>query len=132
MKNEELKKKIADIIFHTGCTGACCECDYSKVSDADTYCKALLKADALIAAGLRFGENLTAIFDHMALKREHELERRLAEAEHRAEVLERALRYACWDLTQCYGEKVRQEWADLKAAQYKNKADAEERKDEER
>lgn len=52
MNNEELKKKIADIIYHTGCTGACCECDYSKVSDADTYCKALLKADALVAAGI--------------------------------------------------------------------------------
>ena len=52
MNNEELKKKIADIIYHTGCTGACCECYYSKVSDADTYCKALLKADALVAAGI--------------------------------------------------------------------------------
>ena len=52
MNNEELKKKIADIIYHTGCTGACSECDYSKVSDADTYCKALLKADALVAAGI--------------------------------------------------------------------------------
>ncbi len=52
MNNDELKKKIVDIIYHTGCTGACCECAYSKVSDADTYCKALLKADALIAAGI--------------------------------------------------------------------------------
>ena len=52
MTNEELKKKIADIIYHTGCTGACCECEYSKVSEADTYCKALHKADALIAAGI--------------------------------------------------------------------------------
>lgn len=48
-------------------------------------------ADALIAAGLRFGENLTATFDLMALERYHALERRLAEAEHRAEVAERAL-----------------------------------------
>jgi len=52
MNNDELKKKIADIIYHTGCTGACCECDYSKHSDADTYCKAMLKASALIAAGV--------------------------------------------------------------------------------
>ena len=52
MNNDELKKKIADIIYHTGCTGACCECDYSKHSDADTYCKAMLKASALIAAGI--------------------------------------------------------------------------------
>ena len=52
MNNDELKKKIADIIYHTGCTGACCECDYSKHSDADTYCKAMLKASALVAAGI--------------------------------------------------------------------------------
>ena len=52
MNNDELKKKIAYIIYHTGCTGACCECDYSKHSDADTYCKAMLKADALIEAGI--------------------------------------------------------------------------------
>lgn len=52
MNNDELKKKIADIIYHTGCTGACCECDYSKYSDADTYCKAMLKASALIEAGI--------------------------------------------------------------------------------
>lgn len=50
MEEKGTREKIADIIYHTGCTGACCECDYSKVSDADTYCKALLKADALIAA----------------------------------------------------------------------------------
>src|SRR5699024_2086465 len=41
-------------------------------------------AEILIAAGLRFGENLTATFDRMALEREHELERR-------AEIAERAL-----------------------------------------
>lgn len=52
MNNDELKRKIADIIYHTGCTGACCECDYSKCSDADIYCKAMLKADALIEAGI--------------------------------------------------------------------------------
>lgn len=57
MTEQELREEIANIIYHTGCTGACCECDYSKVSDADTYCKALLKADALIAKGLRFGNN---------------------------------------------------------------------------
>lgn len=51
-------------------------------------------ADALIAAGLRFGENLTATFDHIALEREHELERRLAEAMKAMYVYERALYYA--------------------------------------
>ena len=51
-------------------------------------------SDALIAAGLRFGENLTATFDHMALEREHELERGLAEATKAMYVYERALYYA--------------------------------------
>lgn len=51
-------------------------------------------AETLIGAGLRFGENITATFDHMALVREHELERRLAEATKAMYVYERALYYA--------------------------------------
>lgn len=51
-------------------------------------------ADALIAAGLHFGENLTATFCHMALEREHELERCFAEATKAMYVYERALYYA--------------------------------------
>ena len=51
-------------------------------------------ADALIAAGLRFGESLTATFDHMAFEREHELERRLAEAEYWKSVYDLALNIA--------------------------------------
>lgn len=73
MEEKGTREKIADIIYHTGCTGACCECDYSKVSDADTYCKALLKADALIAAEI--GD--------------------VGELRHRAEVAEKALYNAC-------------------------------------
>lgn len=64
MNNDELKKKIADIIYHTGCTGACCECDYSKHSDADTYCKAMLKASALIAANIGDVRELNFEADH--------------------------------------------------------------------
>lgn len=52
MTEQETREKIAEIIYHTGCTGACCECDYSKISETDTYCKTLLKAYALIAAGI--------------------------------------------------------------------------------
>ena len=79
--------------------GECRTCKYNKElyddSDNPYYsCITLKVVDALIAAGLRFGENLTATFDHTALEREHELEHRLAEAEHRAEVAERALLYA--------------------------------------
>ena len=103
MNNDELKKKIADIIYHTGCTGACCECDYSKHSDADTYCKAMLKASALIAAGIgdvkEVNRELTRI---EVLKRERFAEEHgftpdctpyyIAEQyKHRAEVAERAL-----------------------------------------
>lgn len=51
-------------------------------------------ADALIDAGIRFGENLTATFDLMALVREHELERRLAEAEYWKSVYDLALNIA--------------------------------------
>lgn len=88
MNNEELKKKIADIIYHTGCTGACCECDYSKVSDADTYCKALLKADALVAAGI--GDVKTAQEIGVSATAMAVLE--AAKAEHRAARAERALK----------------------------------------
>ena len=99
MTNEDLKKKIADIVeANSMCPdeGECRTCKYNKElyddSDNPYYsCITLKVVDALIAAGLRFGENLTATFDHMALEREHELEHRLAEAEHRAEVAERAL-----------------------------------------
>ena len=97
MNNEELKKKIAQIIAdyfcpqkneHKNLWGDDRLC-YSKTNFAE--CERVAECtDALIAAGLRFGENLTATFDHIALEREHELERRLAEAKHRAEVAEKA------------------------------------------
>lgn len=50
--------------------------------------------DAFIESGLRFGESYshTATFNMAQLDRINELERRLGEAEHRAEVAERALR----------------------------------------
>ena len=95
MTSDELKKKIAEIIdnaFENRCRKTNCHnCDLYP----DEMCQPNMYADALIAAGIRFGENLTATFDHMTLEREHELERRLAEAERRAEVFERALDMAC-------------------------------------
>lgn len=108
MNNDELKKKIADIIYHTGCTGACCECDYSKHSDADTYCKAMLKASALIEAGIgdvKEAERKSFVFKnelaftiHRARAAELVAEaaaetgiEKMAEMKHRAEVAERAL-----------------------------------------
>ena len=92
MNNEELKKKIVDILVN--CKSQERAVEYCATCEGNPYiehCREKEQADALIAAGLRFGENLTATFDHMALEREHELERRLAEAERRAEVAEMAL-----------------------------------------
>lgn len=90
-------------------------------------------ADALIEAGLIFDKTTVILAERTNSKTLIHKAQYYDEMKHRAEVAERALRYACWDLTQCYGAKVRQEWADLKAAQYKNKAEkelAEEEKDE--
>lgn len=107
MKNDELKERLISVLQEGAARGGvrrttsydeqwdggilvCISPTYTKVEiDFDVF------ADALIAAGLHFDENLTATFDHMALEREHELERRLAEAERRAEVFERALDMAC-------------------------------------
>lgn len=94
MNNDELKKKIADIIYHTGCTGACCECDYLKHSDADTYCKAMLKASALIAAGIgdvKENENRARAAEFAAKTVTDKAIRKYKEMKHRAEVAERAL-----------------------------------------
>ena len=89
MTNEELKLEIISLIRDSK--------DEWTGKDGEGHSMIYLGkiADALIAAGLRFGENLTATFDHMALEREHDLERRLAEAEHRAEVAARMAKRAC-------------------------------------
>lgn len=95
MTNEELKEKIVDILVN--CKSQECAVEYCATCEGNPYiehCREKEQADALIAAGLRFGENLTATFDHMALEREHELERRLAEATKAMYVYERALYYA--------------------------------------
>lgn len=89
MTNEELKEKIVGILdnnirwqpYYYISRGIVYEDDLKEI------------ADALIAAGLRFGENLTATFDHMALEREHELERRLAEAEKEIDEYKRKIEY---------------------------------------
>lgn len=103
MKNDELKERLISVLQEGAARGGVRRTtSYDEewengvlVGITQTYTEVEIDfgvfADALIAAGLRFGENLTATFDHMALEREHELERRLAEAEHRAELAERAL-----------------------------------------
>lgn len=97
MTNDELKKKILEIFekaigdWYEKDDGLFAE-GYTP-EEGDNRLKAFM-ADALIAAGLHFGENLTTTFDRMALEREHELERRLAEAMKAMYVYERALYYA--------------------------------------
>lgn len=88
MTNDELKLEIISLIRDSAdeWTG--------KDSEGHTMIYLGKIADALIAAGLRFGENLTATFDHMALEREHELERRLSEAEYWKSVYDLALNIA--------------------------------------
>lgn len=88
MTNEELKLEIISLIRDSK--------DEWTGKDGEGHSMIYLGkiADALIAAGLRFGENLTATFDHMALEREHELERRLSEAEYWKSVYDLALNIA--------------------------------------
>lgn len=95
MTEQESREKIADIIYHTGCTGACCECDYSKVSDADTYCKALLKADALIGEGLIFDKTKAILAERANSKTLIQKAQYYDQMKHRAEVAEKALYNAC-------------------------------------
>lgn len=92
MTNEELKKKIVEILdnnirwqpYYYISRGIVYEDDLKNI------------ADALIAAGLKFDTIVshTATFDLMQQEQINSLERRCAQAEHRAEVSERALLYA--------------------------------------
>lgn len=88
MTNEELKLEIISLIRDSK--------DEWMGKDGEGHSMIYLGkiADALIAAGLRFGENLTATFDHMALEREQELERCLSEAEYWKSVYDLALNIA--------------------------------------
>ena len=106
MKNEELKERLISVLQEGAARGGIKRTtSYDEerengvlVGITQTYTEVEIDfgvfADALIAAGLRFGENLTATFDRMALEREHELERRLAEAEYWKSVYDLALNIA--------------------------------------
>lgn len=94
MEDEELKRKISEIID-------------SSVDDWATRDRrgriqvhVSTIADILVKAGLKFDTVVshTATFDMLQQDRINELEKRIAEAEHRAEVAERALESACEDL----------------------------------
>lgn len=106
MTNDELKERLISVLQEGAARGGIRRtCSYEE----KRYGKILITvmqdvteveidfgvfADALIAAGLRFGENLTATFDHMALEREHDLERRLSDAEYWKSVYDLALNIA--------------------------------------
>lgn len=80
MTNDEVKKKIVEILDSTPCLD-CGYCKYSEFSELNvSYCRKLLLADALIAAGI--GD--------------------VKVTEHRAEVAERALKLACKTIAPSY------------------------------
>ena len=91
MTNEELKKKICKIIADNYLPKEMPD----RLEDYKLY-RFKRAADALIAEGLKFDTIVshTATFDLMQQKQINSLERRCAQAEHRAEVAERALLYA--------------------------------------
>lgn len=119
MKNDELKERLISVLQEGAARGGVRrttsyeERRYGKIlitvkqDVTEVEINFGVFADALIAAGLRFGENLTATFDRMALEREHELERRLAEAEHRAEVTEKKYRIALTNYAKLHREATR-------------------------
>ena len=82
--NDELKKKIVEIIINAIWKDA--EAGYDSTDETE----ACSIADALIAAGLKFDTVVshTATFDIMQQEQISRLEIRVAEAEHRAEVAE--------------------------------------------
>lgn len=106
MKNEVLKERLIRVLQEGAARGGISRTiSYDEerengvlVGITQTYTEVEIDfgifADALIAAGLRFGESLTATFDHMDFEREHELERRLAEAEYWKSVYDLALNIA--------------------------------------
>lgn len=92
MTNEELKKKICKIIADNYLPKEMPD----RLEDYKLY-RFARAAGALIEAGLKFDTVVshTATFDLAQQEYINSLERRCAQAEHRAEVAERALLLAC-------------------------------------
>ena len=98
MTNEELKKKITDVLFITGQSN-------DKYSDGKRFIvdeeMADKLADALIAAGICDMSELEAKREELRLASEyyanemHGAEKRIKRAERRAEIAEKALKTAC-------------------------------------
>ena len=94
MTNDELQKKISEIIDGSVDDWA----TRDRRGRIQVHVSTI--ADILVKAGLKFDASIshTATFDMLQQDRINELEKRIAEAEHRAEVAERALERACEDL----------------------------------
>lgn len=100
--NEELKKKIVKVLQELRASKPMVLNDYglqiiSRMTDREI-------ADALIAAGLKFDTVVshTATFDIMQQEQISRLEIRVAEAEHRAEVAEKAGRIIQRDMARVF------------------------------
>ena len=121
MTNEELKERLISVLQEGAARGGVSRTtSYDEewengilVGITQTYTEVEIDfgvfADTLIAADIRFGENLTATFDRMALEREHELERRLSDAEHWKSVYDLALNIAFTGEERAYYLKRAQE-----------------------
>ena len=96
MTKEELKKKICKIIADNYLPKEMPD----RLEDYKLY-RFKRAADALIAEGLKFDTVVshTATFDLMQQEQINSLERRCAQAEHRAEVAERALKNFAKNIT---------------------------------
>ena len=99
MTNEELKRKIVEVIREFRDSKPIVPNDYGLQIISGSTDREL--ADALIAAGLKFDTIVshTATFDLMQQEQIKSLERRCAQAEHRAEVAERALKNFAKNIT---------------------------------
>lgn len=99
MTNEELKRKIVEVIREFRDSKPIVPNDYGLQIISGSTDREL--ADALIAAGLKFDTIVshTATFDLMQQEQINSLERRCAQAEHRAEVAERALKNFAKNIT---------------------------------
>ena len=94
MTNDELQKKISEIIDGSVDDWA----TRDRRGRIQVHVSTI--ADILVKAGLKFDASIshTATFDLLQQNRINELEKRIAEAERRAEVAERALLTACVNL----------------------------------
>lgn len=132
MTEYDLKAKICDILYGVDFACGrenCTSCGFSAMGYEE--CKNARKASVLIKEGLKFDTVVshTATFDTMQQDRINELEKRIAEAEHRAARAERALRDELVQKTIRLGVTDICPWY-IQALNEAEKELAEERKDE--